>query len=196
VMCSPVTSWNLYLKRVCVETVNPAMCDGACSLGAVRSSKLYHAFGPAIDTAISSSTATTVAPGRPEWRKPGRLEGLEYNPLAEMHGWTKQSNARPPTDAVSMHSTYTRLRGANPRASAAVRTVGAGGVLGLIGDRSRIIGGGGSRFRIGDEAKILGRLCLPACAWSLDLHRLRGDQGGPFPPPGLFPASPSESEQG
>lgn len=169
------------------------MCDGACSLGAVRSSNLYHAFGPAIDTAISPSTATTtVAPGGLFTE----LEGLEYNPLAEMHGWTKQSNARPPTDAVSMHSTYTRLRGANPRASAAVRTVGAGGVLGLIGDRSRIIGGGGSRFRIGDEAKILGRLCLPACAWSLDLHRLRGDQGGPFPPPGLFPASPSESEQG
>lgn len=113
------------------------------------------------------------------------------------------------TDRCGEHActvrTYT-ITGANPRASAAVlwlwgRRRGcddgmAHGVLGLIGDRSRIIGGGGSRFRIGDEAKILGRLCLPACAWSLDLHRLRGDQGGPFPLPGLFPASPSESEQG
>lgn len=84
------------------------MCDGACSLGAVRSSNLYHAFGPAIDTAISPSTATTtVAPGGLFTE----LEGLEYNPLAEMHGWTKQ--CKPPTDAVSMHAQYvlTRLRG-------------------------------------------------------------------------------------
>jgi hypothetical protein len=103
-----------------------------------------------------------------------------------------------------MHSTYLHdYGGKSARVGSGTVAVGAGGVVdatmawhGLIGDRSRIIGGGGSRFRIGDEAKILGRLCLPACAWSLDLHRLRGDQGGPFPPPGLFPASPSESEQG
>lgn len=108
VMCSPVTSWNLYLKRVCVK---PAMCDGAC-LGAVRSSKLYRAFGPAIDAAISTSTATTVGRGtRPDGGLFTELEGLEYNPLAEMHGWTKQ--CKPPTDAVSMHAQYvlTRLRG-------------------------------------------------------------------------------------